>query len=501
MAAPATVPARWADLRPEVFVPRAQVPPALLAAEADTLGWDVVHALRLPQVNAELAAGRRWPATFQQEMQEGWRLAGSFGTWQLVRGGSNSIVFLRADLRGASMTFPRQPDLHLEDGWVTVAIKLQYLPQPPGGGATSTPEEGAEFLAARSTSPDPDDPPAVVQAVGYGTTTPTAVQDAAFRAALARWFCGHLDLLTHVFCVVDVNRRATGDFQWLRPTWTGYAYANGPTDDTSTFGVLTMTSQGEPVGCVNQLGPAAVPPGCTSAVLVSQGSFLRHLMVPGLTRALAGTVVEDFVLETGTVRTVRPIRLADVESGGTTYEPVLEKLDLQVVGDEVQLRTLVRTGVSPGIDAFVDATDTFRVTLVDKPDGTQTLSFVPSREPQRREYTQKEPWVVVTEILVGIIGAVTAIVAGVVIPGAGAAMVAVLVIGLVAGLAAATPTLIALVAGGDAAAALPSIGELLTQATVDVRWPGSSGLRLRSVELNGALQMGGDLVPAREGEA
>jgi hypothetical protein len=500
----ATLP-RYGETLPEVFVPRAAIPPALLAAEADTLGWDVVHALRLPEANATLAASERWPTAFDYEVQAGWRVAGTFRAWQLVRGGSNSILFLRAPLATASMKFPGVPDLSFSDGWVTVAVKLNYLPQPPSSPrtahrATSGSDEGdREYLAARTTSANPDDPPAVVQAIGYGSGTPTELQKATFRAAIGKWFCAHLDLLTYVFCALDLNTRAAReDFQWLRPTWTGYAYANGPTDETSCFGVLTMTSGNDPGGRINQLAPGAVPPGCTAAALISQGAFLEHLMIPGLTRALPGTVVADFLLDAGTVRSTRPVDLDPIDSGGTTYHPVLDELRLQVIGDELQLRTLVRTEVSPGITSFVDGTDWFRITLVTQPDGAQTLDFTRSRPTQRNDYTEKELWVEITEAIIGVIGAIAMIVAGIVIPGAGAAIVAVLLIALVAGLAAATPTLIALVAGGAAADALPSIGDLLTQCTVDIHWPESSGLFLLSAELNGSLQLGGTLQPARK---
>ncbi|PUB23506.1 P-47 protein [Promicromonospora sp. AC04] len=510
----ATLP-RYGETLPEVFVPRAAISPALLAAEADTLGWDVVHALRLPEANATLAASERWPTAFDYEVQPGWRVAGTFRAWQLVRGGSNSILFLRAPLATASMTFPGAPDLSFADGWVTVSVKLNYLPQPPSTPTatrstaarptaarrpTSGSDEGdREYLAARTRSANPDDPPAVVQAVGYGTGTPTELQKATFRAAIGRWFNAHLDLLTYVFCALDLNSRAAeGDFQWLRPTWTGYAYANGPTDETSSFGVLTMTSGNDPGGRINQLAPGAVPPGCTASALISQVAFLQHLMIPGLTRALPRTVVTDFVLDAGTVRSTRPVDLDPIDSGGTTYEPVLDELQLQVVGDELQLKTTVRTEVSPGITTFVVATDWFRITLVTQPDGAQTLDFTRSRPTQRHDYTEKELWVEITEVIIGVIGVIAAIVAGIVIPGAGAAIVAVLLIGLVAGLAAATPSLIALVAGGAAADALPSIGDLLTQCTVDIHWPESSGLFLLSAELNGSLQLGGTLQPARK---
>ncbi|MBO0610348.1 TULIP family P47-like protein [Myceligenerans salitolerans] len=501
---PATPP-RYQETLPEVFVPRAAISPALLAAEAGTLGWDVVHALRLPEANATLAASERWPTSFDHEVQEGWRIAGEFHAWQLVRGGSNSILFLRAPLATASMSLPNVPDLSFTGGWVTVSVKLNYLPQPPAPAETAhrapPDRDGGErqYLTARTTSANPDDPPAVVQAVDYGNGTPTDLQKATFRAAIGRWFCTHLDLLTYVFCALDLNARsAQGDFQWLRPTWTGYAYANGPTDETSCFGVLTMTSGNDPGGRINQLTPAAVPPGCTAATLISQETFLEHLMIPGLTRALPGTAVPDFVLDSGTVRATRQLALDPVESGGITYHPVLDDLRLQVVGDELQLRTLVRTQVVPGVTAFVEACDWYRITLVTRHDGGRTLSFTRSRPPRRRDYTETERWVEITKAIITVVAAIAMVVAGIVIPGAGAAIVAVLVIGLVAGIAAATPDLIALVAGGAAADALPSIGDLLTQSTVDIHWPESSGLHLLSAELNGSLQLGGTLVPIRE---
>lgn len=480
------------EARPDIFVRRAELPPQLLVAEADTLGWDVVHALRLPEVNATLQASGRYPEQFEHALQPGWRVAGRFRPWRLVPGGSNSIVLVNAPLAEASMSCTVAPELRFIDGSVTVAIKLNFLPQPPGAAADDT--VATAYLAPRDSSGDPDDPPAVIQAVDYGSSTPTPVQDALFRAAVHAWFNQNLRLFTYVFCALDLNARAAVDqFQWLKPTYTGYAYANGSSEETSSFGVLTMTSGNDPGGRINQLSPAAVPTGCTASVLISQRSFLEHLMVPGLTRALPGTAVEDFRIMAGTVVNTRAIDLEEILVRGSTYRPVMVDFALQVVGDELQLKTTVKINVSPGIDSFVVCTDYFRIEPVTKPDGGQTLNFVQSRPTQRNDYTERAAWVTITEVIIGIIGAIATVVAGIVIPGAGAALVAVLVIALVAGLAAATPALIAAVAGGGAAAALPDIGTLLTESTVDTHWPESAGLVLASVELNGSLQLGGDL--------
>lgn len=504
MSATAFLVPSYADTRPEVFVPRALLSPSVLAAEADTIGWDVVHALRLPVVNATLEASGRTPATFDHELQPGWKVSGSFRAWRLVRGGSNSIVFVRAPMTAATMTFPGVPDLVLGASAVTVAIKLQYLPQPPEATAGSAsaaldPDDGdPQFLAVRDQSPNPDDPPAVVQAVDYGGVKPSAVQDALFKAAIGKWFNADLNLFTYIFCALSINGRAAqGDFQWLKPTYTGYAYANGATDDQSCFGVLTMTSGNDPGGRINQLAPAAVPPGCSASVLISRASFLRRLMIPGLTRALSGTVESDFEVDSAgnTISSLRSIPLAQIDVDGKKYDPVVTELMLQIVGDEIQLHTRTRIEVSPGIASIVLATDYFRIALVNKPDGGQTLNFATSRPQTRVDLTEKALWVEITEVLVAIIGAIAAIIAGVVIPGAGAALVAVLLIGLVAGLAAATPTLIAKVAGGNAAEALPSIAELLSATTADIHWPQSAGLELLTAELNGSLQLGGQLRP------
>ena len=160
------------DVRPDVFVRRDQLPAALLAAEADTLGWDSVNAITLSKVNEALSARGRYPKSFDSTIQPGWTLDGTFGTWRLVRGGSGSIVFLRTPLLTAHMTFTGSPDLSFADGWATVAIKLQYLPQPrsadPASGDDPVPGN-TEYLVADAHARSEDDPAAVIQAIDYGS--------------------------------------------------------------------------------------------------------------------------------------------------------------------------------------------------------------------------------------------------------------------------------------------------------------------------------------------
>ncbi|MBO0610347.1 TULIP family P47-like protein [Myceligenerans salitolerans] len=483
-------------------MPRHEIPTALLATEADTLGWDAVNAIRLPQVNEAMLESDASPAAFDTTVQEGWTLDGTFGPWQLTRGGSGAIVFLRTPIPSAHMTFPDTPDLDLTDGRATVAIKLQYLPQPPAGPATPATDgdEGGtkQFLARDAKARSEDDPAVVIQSIDYGSSTPSELQKALFQAALANWFNDNLAAFTYVFSVVNLNARAAKeDFQWLKPTYTSYAYFNGASDEESYFGVLNLTQGDSPDGLTNQIPPSAIPSGCQGSILISNNLFLREMILPGLTKSFTGATESDFDLNsTGTVIENRDtITLDDIRIGAVDYTPELHTFRLQIVGDEIQIDTKTKVHVSPGIDAFVTATEFYRIVLVDKPDGSQTLDFARSRDPLRNHWMETATWVTVTEVIVGIVGAIAATVAGNVIATVARRIIAVIIIIVVAGILAAIPAIIAAVMEGKAADALPSIGDLVMEASSDVTWPGSSGFTLKSAELNGSFQLGGDLTP------
>ncbi|GAA1860409.1 TULIP family P47-like protein [Myceligenerans crystallogenes] len=492
---------RYEDARPEIFVPRHEIPPALLAAEANTLGWDAVNAIRLPEVNKAMLDSGASPATFRATIQNGWSIDGTFGPWQLTRGGSGAIVFLRVPITAAHMTFPNIDDLSFTDGRATVAIKLQYLPQPPDeqpARATGDDDGTKEYLARETEARSEDDPAVVVQSIDYGSASPTDLQKAVFQAALVDWFNKNLATFTYVFSVVNINARAAKEsFQWLKPTYTSYAYFNGRSDEESYFGVLNLTEGDSAEGLTNQLPPSAIPSGCQASILVSNGLFLREMVMPGLTKSFTRATESDFRINSlGTViESQNPVTLDDIRIAGINYTPEMRTFRLQIVGDEIQIDTLTKINVSPGIDAYINDTEFYKVVLVNKPDGGQTLDFARSRDPKRTHWMETAVWVTITEAIIALVGAVAAGVARSAIEPVVKRVIAVVIIAVVAGVLAAIPAIISAVMEGKAAEALPSIAELSVEASNDVAWPGSTGFTLRSAQLNGSFQLGGDLTP------
>jgi hypothetical protein len=497
-------PPTFEEVRPLVIVPRAQLPQEALAAEATTLGWDTVNAIRIAQVNRTLNAFPP-PPDFSYSIQPGWTISGAFGKWSLVRGGSGSIIFLRTPLNSSRMTFPGQADLAFVDGWATIQIKLQYLPQVPvkDGARLTVPENGEpNFLLRDAEDRSEDDPAVVLQAVSFGKTKPNTLMDALYRQAIVEYFKANLDVFVYVFTLVNINARASeGAFQWLKPTYTSYAYFNGPDDETSFFGVLNMTDGRSSTGLTNQMPPGAVPQDGNAAVLISNERFLQKMVLPGLPKAFTKASASDFTLANNntTIKTSKDVTMDDIEINGISYTPTLKDFLFQIIGDEIQIATVVQIDPMPGLHVIVATKSWYRVTVVTKTDGSKTLDFVEARKALVDSYYKKEDWLTITEIIISVITAIATLGAGKILETAVRKIVAIVIIIIVGGLIAAIPTIIAAVVSGKAAEALPSLGKLVTEATGDIHWPEASGFDLVSAQLNGSLVLGGDLLDIGSG--
>lgn len=481
-------------LAPKVFTLRNAMPKEALAAEADTQGWDAASAVRLSQVNQALEKTGVSPTEFNEAVNDTWVINGSFGPWRMARGGSGSIVFLSMPIPAATLAFSGVTTV-IEGARATIQVKLNYLPHT----STEDPDPALgdpNDLQADAKGRSADDPAVVVQRIDYGTKPIGEMEKALFQMALAKWFNANLGMFNYVFAIVSLNQVASApQFQWLKPTYTSYAYYDGPRDDPSEdaayFGALTMNGR-NPDGLANQLPASAIPKGQGAALLIGMRLFLQNMVLPGVKAAFPGASESDFKItnDNTSIQLARNLDMEKVKVGAIWYQPVATEFTLQIIGDEIQTRTKVHVPISPGIDAYITTENYYRITLVNKEDGTQTLSWVESRPPKKDHYYTKEPWVTITEVIVSIIGAVAAIVAGAVLQGV-LRVVVVIIILVVAGIAAATPELIARAISDGAAKALPSVNQMLVEMLAPIEWPDTTGFTLSQAELNGSLQLSG----------
>jgi hypothetical protein len=114
------------------------------------------------------------------------------------------------------------------------------------------------------------------------------------------WLNDHLEDFTHVFATVELNDYIdqTATWAWCKPTYTDYAYTDGPTPTTSIFGVLCMTGgrQGT-TQQIQQIDPYVIPVGSIGGFLVSQQRLLEELMLPTLPMKWVHSTKEDYESE------------------------------------------------------------------------------------------------------------------------------------------------------------------------------------------------------------
>jgi len=458
----------------------------------DTNGYDTVYTQRVGDVNAEIVAHKISPTSFQASdtsvLVGDYSAMGTFSDWQLTLGGSGPILCMAIPVTTGTLTIKNTgATFPMDNSTASIQVHAQYLPQSPTNNGTPN------NLVLQT------DPPVVevLELTFAGTAPDSGVVD-LMKTCLQDWFNANLVQFDYVFNVANLNMTAAkGQFQWLMPTKVDYAYQDGRTADTSYFATLAMVTPGPWSGYVQQINASAIPGDSAHAAFsISSARVLSQIVLPSLAQSW-NVDKSYFKLSNNNteIDNTQNIPLAGVKVGAITYNPEITTLNVSINATQLVITSLIHTNVSPGIDSYVSNTAYLTLALKTGTDGTQYLTYASAKPALTNHWMETATWIIVTEAIVAVVGLIAAGVASVVLEGV-ALVVALVVIGIVAGLAAATPQIIAAVMNGAIGEGVPNLGDLVTAATDTVSWPGSSGLTLSEVVLNGALQLVGNPTPA-----
>jgi len=468
---------------------------ALAASQdADTQGWDTVFAIRLTDVNRTLTKPGVSPSEWSIVVNEGVYFgSGTFGPWEATQGGSAAILRMSAPIPQGSVSFDvgSTPQTYaLAGGTVYFQVYLTYIPQPD-----ASPTAGNNNLLVKSSSSVPHVPVVVVDDVDYGPNpNPGVMGDALVKGALQSWMGSNIGAFEHIFSTVDLAAKADhGAFQWLMPTYTSYAYLDGPDMDSSFFGVLTMCEDHDPGTNAPQLSGGSIPAGSRAGFSISQENVLQQMIMPAMVASFDkadSTYFSMSNLNTEIIAT-KNVPLDSVKYGAIDYHPEIQTLDVSIEAGTLQLHTIVHVNISPGIDAYVETTSYKTIGLAPQSSGGNTLTFTDVKPPVTHNWTDVATGIIVTEAVVAIIGAVAGIVIGVL--GASARfIIAAIIVAILFGVAALVPTLIEKFTGQGVIDDLPPVNDMIASPTAAIKWPAAGVFNVTAAGLNGALVLGGD---------
>jgi hypothetical protein len=470
---------------------------------ADTYGWDTVFAIRVDDVNAAIKRLATSPKTFSASTADPHThlpvtVTGGFSDWQITLGGSGKLLNMSTPVTSlaAAGTLPsgEQVTFTYGPGSFEIQVELEYVPHTdPPPGATGTfhnlvVKTGAQAPAEQVVT--------VLGGYGFGTSTDDrhlpfdAVSDDVI-AAMQAWFNDHLGDFEHVFATVNLNRTADqGQFAWLLPTYTSYAYTDRDTLDESVLGILCMTGGRPATGLDQEISPNAIPAGSRAGFLVAPERFVSEMLWPSMPLVYAGARTEDFALLTdGTGLTLAngPVTIQSMaDSDGTLHTTVLQDLEVSTASTTLSIDATTQVEVSAGIYAYTHNVVRYTMALHQASPGNQTIFYVQDGDPVTEQWTEESEGVKITKILEGIAAALIVIAIGVLTDGAGF-VIAALVIGVLAGVAAYIPDIIAAANTDDS----PSVSLLTFNAVDPLQWSDQKDFTLDQVALNYSLQMGG----------
>jgi hypothetical protein len=455
-----------------------------------TYGWDTAFAIPVPEVNKAIVDHKSSPAGFSQPGNPPtYTVSGTFGDWQVCQGGDGKAVRMTLPLQEVNIAYSSGGGFKCS-GEAVVEVELHYIPHT--AIAASTPGSNPRALVVNPTAATPSLPPFSIIGLSL-TPTPGTVTGSLIRAALLDWGTDHLSEFGHVFTVVDLNEMVDkGQWGFVAPNYTSYAYLDGASLDHSTFAVLCMTGTRTGDSLTEQLSPAAIPSGQVAGFVISQARTLYDLVRPAVMQAYPGLNDQNFLMnEDATELYLQDgvsIKLEPIQQDGSTYYPVLTQLSVKSNGNILQLDSFTSTEVAAGITATCQSTHWYTVTLGTSGKG-QTLTFKESQPPSIVHAIHQSPGSILTQIIIALVAALALIILTVLTDGA-ALVVGGLIIGLILGADQIVPALIEKVNGDDS----PSIDLLLVNSVDPITWTGSSVFKLGYGSLNVSLQLGGDPV-------
>lgn len=466
--------------------------------KADTYGWDTVFAIRVADVNAAIVRAKSSPTSFSGSGTDSlsgtnFTLSGSFTAWQITLGGSGLLIHMSTPV--PTMTVKAgSKKFTFSDGEFVIEVRLNYLPHtgPPPPNSTGT----FHNLVIKQKAAEDDDVVTVISShfaeANYGDFKTD------IESAMIEWFDAHLNDFVHVFATVNLNRTADqGQFAWILPTTTSYAYIDGETVDDSILGILCMTQGRGAAGLLEEVSPNAIPTGSRAGFLISPERFLAELVLPSMPIVFKGAPAASFEIgpdnRSIVLKDNQPLQLAQIEHKGQKYTPLLQRLEISTTAGQITIDVQTKVEPSWEIYSYSHNVNTYDITLhtirTGANAGQQTLFYAtppPPYKPINEHWNETGSGVEILEIILKIIAALLALILVVVTEGAGL-VAASIILGVLTGVASEIPNIIAAANTDDA----PPIGMLRFNCIDPLRWTDQADFTLDQAAMNLSLQLGG----------
>ncbi len=264
----------------------------------DLMGWDTVNAISFTSMNQGVLQLKNFPANFKFS-DDGIDLSGAWADWSICTGGGGVNVQMQCDIASGQLSMDGS-NTDLAKAWIKIQVNLEAVEKIDPAFKDSTGKGGTGTSLMLKTSGSSGLPAVIVMATSLDSVESLKfVAKGMFQEALNADLSGFVQF----FHSVLLNETAAqGDYQWLKPTFLGYAVTDGTTNDDSVFAALSMLEGDKPIDDSGQ--PLAdevdgrilegMPSNANSVFAISAEKFVQHVLLTGALRVIPGTQAADF---------------------------------------------------------------------------------------------------------------------------------------------------------------------------------------------------------------
>lgn len=293
----------------------------------NTYGWDSIYLVDIDDVNKSLAQDeqqliRCFDTSSSQDLPL--QAKGNFSRWELVPGGSGSIIHLKISIGNGTVSYgSSQEKIDLSGMYMIVAVQLAFI-------SSGMEEEVLQFNIKYVGEADTDPEPGAIVPVRLGAVDGrlNMVQSSLLLTDLCNYLCSHDSTLCYVFATINLN--PAKESSWLTPVKSAYAYVNRE-GSSGALAILSVTDGRDITKLPLSIDPDLLSPGYNASFGISKGLLLKHIIQPCLSAAFGnGATGASFSYDSSKeqIKNTKMLRMEGIKSGAITYYPKIEKFSL-----------------------------------------------------------------------------------------------------------------------------------------------------------------------------
>lgn len=303
----------------------------------DMGGWDVIYASSVDKLNQVLAASSSQliPTFSYSNASLDLKFSGSFGPWEIQKGGTANRINLLVPIVSGTLSFPQIGNVSLDGVKPVLNLALSLIE-----GASGSSEDLKFDITANSTTPTQKS-----GEVYIANPDESGQLGAVAKQLITDWF-GELFVqnkgkISFVFATVFTDPQGE---PWLKPKATGISYFQSLNGDVEAIGIKTLTqSPWGPGGLAIPIDPSLLARGEEMFYALSQAIFMRNLLLPAAAKALGvqGSTLsfrgpsKPSQQDGCSIVNSGNISLPSVENAGTHYYPVLTHYEVVISNNQI----------------------------------------------------------------------------------------------------------------------------------------------------------------------